>query len=244
LEPHLPSPQHSRPGRPPYWVSPRHLAGDDHALADHVAAAISPAGWASWPTIGDTVVYVSPDGLTGAEWTLAARPFDLGGLPVAWRVAARTHPDATLTQWNAYFTPGVPHEAVTDFVLALDTHSEPAADFEYPETVLVSLAAQGWLRDIDTPGTTASAPGSTATFALCLLPPLIDDAGLDPDPVGWQAWAEPEPGGPYLWCATFSASVPHSLVAAFASSLASPAPVLRRVLPDIGRRHLTVTWAG
>ncbi|MBF6051248.1 DUF317 domain-containing protein [Streptomyces eurocidicus] len=48
-------------------------------------------------------------------------------------------------------------------------------------------------------------------------------------------------GDPYLWCATFSAGAPHDLVAAFASSLASSAPVLRRTLPESTEGQLTVT---
>ncbi|MER6460473.1 DUF317 domain-containing protein [Streptomyces sp. NPDC001228] len=49
--------------------------------------------------------------------------------------------------------------------------------------------------------------------------PLIEDADPCPDLVSWQAWADPVSGTPYLWCASFSASVPHGLVALFA-----PAP--------------------
>lgn len=30
---------------PLYWVTPRHLAGDDDALADQVGAALASAGW-------------------------------------------------------------------------------------------------------------------------------------------------------------------------------------------------------
>ncbi|MFI8965599.1 DUF317 domain-containing protein [Streptomyces sp. NPDC053493] len=43
--------------------------------------------------------------------------------------------------------------------------------------------------------------------------------------------AEPSVGASYLWCATFSGSTPHDLVAIFAASLASPHPVPRSCLP-------------
>ncbi|WP_037675942.1 DUF317 domain-containing protein, partial [Streptomyces afghaniensis] len=57
-------------------------------------------------------------------------------------------------------------------------------------------------------------------------------------PAGWQAWAEPALGAPCLWAASFGASVPHDLVAAFAASLSSTAPVLRRVLPEATQERL------
>lgn len=78
------------------------------------------------------------------------------------------------------------------------------------------------------------------------MPPLIQEA--DPraltteadeaGPAGWQAWAEPALGAPCLWAASFGASVPHDLVAAFAASLSSTAPVLRRVLPEATQERL------
>jgi hypothetical protein len=61
-----------------------------------------------------------------------------------------------------------------------------------------------------------------------------DEAG----PAGWQAWAEPEVGAPFLWAVSFGAGVPHDLVAAFAAALSSTAPVLRRVLPESTRDRL------
>lgn len=84
-------------------------------------------------------------------------------------------------------------------------------------------------------------PGFSATVSLGLQPPLVQDADPRPDLMGWQAWAQPILGAPYLWCASFSASVPHDLVAVFASSLASPAVVSRRTLPkDAGGRLMVV----
>ncbi|MCA1224366.1 DUF317 domain-containing protein, partial [Streptomyces sp. 8L] len=84
------------------------------------------------------------------------------------------------------------------------------------------------------------------------VPPLIQDAdprtlsvGIDDvGPAGWQAWAEPALGAPLLWVASFAASVPHDLVAAFAASLSSTAPVLRRVLPEATRERLLRAPAG
>lgn len=227
-----------------YWVTPRHLAGDDGILADQISALLSGAGWTSWPTAHSTLLYVSPDALCGAEWILAAYPFQLGGLPVAWQMSARTHPASAMTDWNAYFTCDVPHEALADFLLALDVRTEPAVGFDGPEAVLTALTAQGWIRDIDNPATTATDPSLISSVSLGPVPPLIQDADPRPDLAGWQAWAEPVLGAPYLWCATFSASVPHDLVAAFASSLASPVPVLRHTLPKSAQGLLTVVPLG
>ncbi|MFF8509840.1 DUF317 domain-containing protein [Streptomyces sp. NPDC015492] len=227
-------PQHSsdsRPPEPPYWVTPRHLAGDDDALADQVGAALAAAGWRMWPTARDTLLYMSPNGLCGAEWTRAACSFELGDLPVAWQMSARSHPGSALPEWNAYFTAGVPHEALTDFLLALDVRAEPAFSFDGPEIVLAAVCAQGWVRDIDRPHIAALAPGLSAGISLEEVPPLVRDADPRPGRFGWQAWAEPSVGDPYLWCATFSGSTPHDLVAIFAASLASPHPVPRSCLP-------------
>jgi len=77
--------------QPLYWVTPRHLAGDDGALAEQVGATLTSLGWRMWPTSRNTLMYVSPDGLYGAEWILAAYPFELGGLPVAWQLSSRSH---------------------------------------------------------------------------------------------------------------------------------------------------------
>lgn len=64
---------------PVYWVTPRHLAGDDDALAERIGDTLAGLGWRMWPTARHTLLYVSPDGLCGAEWILAAYPFELGG---------------------------------------------------------------------------------------------------------------------------------------------------------------------
>ncbi|WP_353962334.1 MULTISPECIES: DUF317 domain-containing protein [Streptomyces] len=59
----------------------------------------------------------------------------------------------------------------------------------------------------------------------------------------WSAWGGP-PDHP-LWKATFSSAVPASLVAAFASSLASPVPLARAMgnIPADTRLHLTLPAA-
>ncbi|MFI0540442.1 DUF317 domain-containing protein [Streptomyces sp. WSLK1-3] len=223
-----------------YWVTPRHLAGDDSALADQIGTTLTGLGWRMWPTSRNTLLYVSPDGLCGAEWILSAYPFELGGLPVAWQLSARLHADSAMTEWNAYFTAGIPYEALADLLVAIDAREAPDIGFEGPETVLNVLGAQGWVRDPDSPHTTAMDPGFSATVSLGLQPSLVQDADPRPDLMGWQAWAELVLGAPYLWCASFSASVPHDLVAAFASSLASPALVSRRTLPKDAESRLMV----
>ncbi|MCC9707876.1 hypothetical protein E4N62_23010 [Streptomyces sp. MNU76] len=62
-----------------YWVTPRHLAGDDGVLAERIGDTLIGLGWRMWPTARHTLLYVSQDGLRGAEWILAAYPFELGG---------------------------------------------------------------------------------------------------------------------------------------------------------------------
>ncbi|MFD4477179.1 DUF317 domain-containing protein [Streptomyces sp. NPDC058471] len=227
-----------------YWVTPRHLAGDDGALAERIGETLEGLGWRMWPTSRNTLLYVSPDELFGAEWILAAYPFELGGLPVAWQVSARPGAASVMTEWNAYFTTGVPYEVLADLLAALDTRESPDLGFEEPETVLNALVARGWLRDVDRPRTTASDPNFSCNVSLETVPPLIQDADPRPGLVGWQAWAEPVLGDPYLWCASFSASVPDDLVAVFASSLASQAPVPRRTLPEGAQGRLTIVRRG
>ncbi|WP_328545283.1 DUF317 domain-containing protein [Streptomyces europaeiscabiei] len=227
-----------------YWVTPRHLAGDDGSLAERVGDTLADLDWRMWPTSRHTLLYVSPDELRGAEWILAAYPFELGGLPVAWQLNARPHANSVMTEWNAYFTTGVPYEALADLIVAIDVREAPDTDFEGPEAVLNELGAQGWIRDVDRPRTTATDPGLSSSVSLEPVPPLIQDADPRPDLVGWQAWAEPVLGAPYLWCASFSASVPNDVVAAFASSLASPVPVPRRTVPENAVGRLTVVCCG
>ncbi|MDX3567860.1 DUF317 domain-containing protein [Streptomyces sp. ID05-47C] len=223
-----------------YWVTPRHLAGDDGVLAERIGDTLAGLCWRLWPTARHTLLYVSPDGLCGAEWILAAYPFELGGLPVAWQLSARPHATSVMTERNAYFTTGVPYEALADLLLAIDAREAPDAGFDGPETVINALSAWGWIRDVDRPRTTATDPGLSSSVSLEMLPPLIEDADPRPDLVGWQAWAEPVLGASYLWCASFSASVPNDLVAVFASSLASPVPVPRRTVAKSGEGRLTV----
>ncbi|AKA05131.1 hypothetical protein SAZ_23810 [Streptomyces noursei ZPM] len=225
---------------PVYWVTPRHLAGDDGALAERIGDTLVGLGWRMWPTSRNTLLYVSPDELCGAEWILASYPFELGGLPVAWQLSARTRATSAMTEWNAYFTTGVPHEALADLLVAIDAREAPGVGSEGAETVLNRLSARGWIRDVDRPRTTASDPGFSSSVSLEVMPTLVQDADPRPDLVGWQAWAEPVLGVPYLWCASFSASVPHDLVAAFVSSLASPVPVPRRTLPKSAEGRLSV----
>lgn len=144
-----------------------------------------------WPTSLDTLLYVSPDELRGAGWILASYPFELGGLPVASQLSVRPHADAALTEWNAYFTAGVPPEALADLLLALDAREAPDTGFADHESVLTALSARGWLRDMDRPRTTATDPGFSGHVSLETLPPPIHDADPRDDLLGWQAWAEP-----------------------------------------------------
>nr|WP_246258935.1 DUF317 domain-containing protein [Streptomyces typhae] len=241
MHPHPPSDSsHPLSPDPVRWVTPRHLAGDDDVLAERIGETLTALGWRMWPTARDTLLYVSPDALRGAEWILAASPFTLGGLPVALQISARTIAASAVAQWNAYFTTGVPHEVLHDFLLALDAGAVPDTGFAEPEVVVAALSAQGWIPDVDRPRTAATDPGFASHVSLEMLPDLIADADLREDLLGWQAWAEPTFGAPYLWCANFSPSVPNELVAVFAGSLASPAPVARHRLPQSAMKRLTI----
>ncbi|MGP9017599.1 DUF317 domain-containing protein [Streptomyces sp. BR1] len=227
-----------------HWVTPRHLAGDDDVLAERIGDTVTGLGWRMWPTSRDTLLYVSPDGLRAAEWTLVSSPFTLGGLGVALQISARPDADSVMVQWNAYFTTGVPHEALHDFLVALDASALPDTGFAEPEAVVVALSAQGWIRDVDRPGAAAMDPGFASHVSLELPPDSIADADVREDLMGWQAWAEPIFGAPYLWCANFSPSVPNELVAVFAASLASPVPVARHRLPHSTEERLTIVHRG
>ncbi|MEV7064336.1 DUF317 domain-containing protein [Streptomyces collinus] len=249
-------------GQPAFWVGPRHLAGDDGRLYDVVADALAGLGWTSLTIVRgrhepdeapedrqvlrSTVLHISPDALRWAQWGLADEPFNLGELPIAWQISARAEASSPLAQWSAYFTRDVPGEAVVDFLIALDASDQPAVPLVGSELVLDAVAAHGWFRDIDQPQAAATDPTFTSHISLGEVPPLIQ--GADPralpaeddqtGPAGWQAWAEPALSAPCLWAASFAASVPHDLVAVFAASLSSTAPVLRRVLPEATQERL------
>ncbi|MFD9603183.1 DUF317 domain-containing protein [Streptomyces sp. NPDC059970] len=258
LDPSTPN----RGALPAYWVGPRHLAGDDGRLYDAVADTLAGLGWTSLvivrgrqepneapedrQVVRSTVLHISPDTLRWAQWVLPDEPFHLGELPIAWQISAREHPDSPLARWSAYFTPGIPGEVLCDFLLALDARDQPTTALMGPELVMDVVAEHGWLRDVDQPHSVAMHPTFTSHLSFGEVPPLIQDTdpralsveAEEPGASGWQAWAEPGTGASYLWAASFSASVPHSLAGAFASSLSSTAPVLRRVLPESTRDRL------
>ncbi|MFC9746847.1 DUF317 domain-containing protein [Streptomyces niveus] len=264
LEPPTPS---ASSGAQAFWAGPRYLAGDDGQLYEMVAETLTGLGWANLAIVRgrrepdegpeerqvlrSTVLHVSPDTLRWAQWALADEPFLLGELPVAWQVSARADTDSPLAKWSAYFTSGVPGEAVVDFLVGLGDRAQPAVPLGGSELVLDAVTSNGWLRDIDQPHAMATDPMFTTCVSLGEVPPLIQDGDpraltLPADeagPAGWQAWAEPALGAPCLWAASFSAGVPQDLVAAFAASLSSTAPVLRRVLPESTRDRLLLAPA-
>lgn len=77
-------------------------------------------------------------------------------------MSARPHSSSGLPEWNAYFTAGAPHEALTGFLLALDARTEPALSLGGPEAVPAAVCAQGRVRDTDRPRVAALAPGLSA----------------------------------------------------------------------------------
>ncbi|WP_073946049.1 DUF317 domain-containing protein [Streptomyces kebangsaanensis] len=254
--------------RSAYRVGPRHLAGDDGRLYDVVADTLAGLGWTSLAIVRgrqepddaledrqvlrSTVLHISPDTLRWAQWMPPDEPFHLGDLPIAWQISARRDGTAPLAQWSAYFTLDVPGEVLADFLLALDARDDPTAAYTGPGLVLDAVTAHGWLRDVDQPDAGAADPTFTSHLSLGEVPPLIQDADprvliVEADetgPAGWQAWAQPALGAPFLWAASFGASVPHDLVAVFAASLSSTVPVLRRVLPESTRDRLLRAPAG
>ncbi|MER6532131.1 DUF317 domain-containing protein [Streptomyces sp. NPDC001508] len=255
-------------GRPPaYWVGPRHLAGDDGRLYDAVADTLTRLGWTSLTIVRgrrepdeapgeqqvlrSTVLHISPDSLRWAQWLLPDEPFRLGDRPIAWQVSARDAASSPLAQWSAYFTSEVPGEVLSDFLIALDARERPAVPFAGPELVLDVVISHGWVRHPDQPDRLAADTTFSSQINFGEVPPLIQDADPrslwveleEPGPSGWQAWAEPTPGT-YLWAASFSPSVPNDLVAAFAASLSSAAPVRRRLLPESTRNLLLRAPAG
>ena len=257
-----PDPSAPRRGQPAFWVGPRYLAGDDGRLYDAVADVLSGLGWTSLTIVRgrhepdespedrqvlrSTVLHISPDTLRWAQWSLADEPFHLGDLPIAWQISARADTSIPLAHWSAYFTPDVPGEAVADFLVALDARDQPAAPLAGAELVLDAVTTHGWLPDIDQPTAGATDPTFTSHLSLGEVPPLIQDANPraltsradETGLAGWQGWAEPALGAPCLWAVSFGASVPHDLVASFAASLSSTAPVLRRVFPESTRERL------
>ncbi|GAA4048798.1 hypothetical protein GCM10022233_18730 [Streptomyces shaanxiensis] len=62
LHPHHPTdPYLPSPTDPVYWVTPRHLAGDDGALAERVGDTLAGLGWRMWPTSRHTLRSVSSE---------------------------------------------------------------------------------------------------------------------------------------------------------------------------------------
>ncbi|MGW3835729.1 DUF317 domain-containing protein [Streptomyces microflavus] len=245
-----------------YWVGPRHLAGDDGRLYDTVADALAGLGWSSLTIVRgrrmpdeaeedrmvlrSTVLHISPDTLRWAQWSLPDEPLELGARPVAWQVSARSDASSPLAEWTASFTLDIPGEVLVDFLFALDARDQPVLPCGGPELVLEAVTARGWFRDHDQPGARALDATLTTQISLGEVPPLIQDGDPralilqadDVGPLGWQAFSEPVMGEPLLWVVSFSAGVPHDLVASFAQALSSSAPVLRRVLPESTRDRL------
>jgi hypothetical protein len=81
-------------------------------LAERVDETLSGLRWRMWLTSRHTLLYVSPDELCGVVWILANDPFELGGLPLALQLSARSHAASGRSEWKAYFTLGV-HPAPT-----------------------------------------------------------------------------------------------------------------------------------
>ncbi|WP_326611077.1 hypothetical protein OG949_16905 [Streptomyces scopuliridis] len=125
-----------------------------------------------------------PGRLRGGEWIPASYPFDVGELPVALQLSARTDAASAMTERNAYFTAGVPHEAITGLLVTLDARERTEAGASGCEVV---LTARNWFRDVDRPQSTATDPGFCSSVSLEMVPTLIQDVDPRPDASGWQA---------------------------------------------------------
>ncbi|MFF1381150.1 DUF317 domain-containing protein [Streptomyces sp. NPDC058308] len=130
---------------------------------------------------------MSRDELRGAEWILASYPFELGGSPVARQLSACPHAGSAMTERNACFTGGVPHEVLADLLVAIDAREAPDVGFEGPKRALTALRAQGRLRGADWPGTTATDPASAAPCSGSSPSGLIVGSER-PKPCPWSPW--------------------------------------------------------
>ncbi|MFF4735826.1 DUF317 domain-containing protein [Streptomyces sp. NPDC001262] len=223
----------------PFLVSPRYLAGNDGLLGDRVTNALVDIGWSCWTTRTQTRHLLNPDQLRGAEWLPAHPNVLFDGDPVVWEFFARTEAAAP-PLWNAYFTARVPHELVTAFATALATAPDVTSGIEPGRTPFQPLADAHWSTDPTDAGNTYYAPKLQAWVTYGAVSEAIEDGNPIPGLPGYLAWAQTDDHLPHQWCASFSPSTPHELVAAFTKALADPTPVLRSVLPQDLGGHLVI----
>ncbi|MFF4031641.1 DUF317 domain-containing protein [Streptomyces sviceus] len=206
-------------------VLPRHLAGPGiHELVD-VWPFPFDQGWTLHHSGDGPAIVISP-GMRLLAGHVPSEDHVRGG---EWLIAAHKDPFRPAT-WTATLGASTPVELVRDLyaeVLALceaDRWGERnllRPDDVRPQDVYLPLLTAGWQHTVKTDGVQyfRSPDGYGA-----LQHAYVHKNVAAPR---WSAWGGP-PDHP-LWKATFSSAVPASLVAAFASSLASPVPLARAV---------------
>jgi len=222
-------------------ILPRHLAG----LGIHELVDVWPfpfdQGWTLHHSRDGPAIVISP-GMRLLAGHVSSEDHVRGG---EWLVAAHKDPFRPAT-WTATLDASTPVELVRDLyaeVLALceaDRRGERnllRPDDVRPQDVYLPLLTAGWQHTVKTDGVQYfRSPDGYGVLQHAYVRKNVAA------PV-WSASGGP-PDHP-LWKATFSSAVPASLVAAFASSLASPVPLARAVwnIPADTRLHLTLPAA-
>ncbi|MDQ0957983.1 hypothetical protein QFZ66_001861 [Streptomyces sp. B4I13] len=222
-------------------VLPRHLAGPGiHELSD-VWPFPFDQDWTLAHSEDGPTIAISP-GMRLLAGHIPSEAHPRGG---EWLVAAHKDPFRPAI-WTATLDASTPVELVRDLyaeVLALceaDRRGERdllRPDDVRPQDVYLPLLTSGWQHTVKTDGVQYFR--SPDGYGVLQHAYVHKNLGA---PV-WSAWGGP-PDYP-LWKATFSSAVPASLVAGFASSLASPVPLARAVwnIPADTRLHLTLPAA-
>ncbi|MFF4250548.1 DUF317 domain-containing protein [Streptomyces sp. NPDC001663] len=222
-------------------VLPRHLAGPGiHELVD-VWPFPFDQGWTLHHSGDGPAIVISP-GMRLLAGHIPSEDHVRGG---EWLIAAHKDPFRPAT-WTATLDASTPVELVRDLyaeVLALceaDRRGERnllRPDDVRPQDVYLPLLTAGWQHTVKTDGVQYfRSPDGYGVLQHAYVHKNVAAPR-------WSAWGGP-PDHP-LWKATFSSAVPASLVAAFASSLASPVPLARAVwnIPADTRLHLTLPAA-
>ncbi|MEU6148026.1 DUF317 domain-containing protein [Streptomyces sp. NPDC047081] len=219
-------------------ILPRHLAGPGiHELVD-VWPFPFDQGWTLHQPEHGRAIAISP-GMRVLAGHLTSEEPGRGG---EWLVAAHKDPFRPAT-WTATLDASTPVELVGDLyseVLRLceaDARGEGdlmRSDDVLPQDVYLPLLTAGWRHMIKTDGTQHFRSLDGYGVLEHVYAPRQGAASV------WAAWGG-TPDHP-LWKARFSSAAPASLVAAFASSLASRVPLARAVwnIPAEARPHLTL----
>ncbi|MFK0121166.1 DUF317 domain-containing protein [Streptomyces sp. NPDC090994] len=195
------------PGRPAgeqpeqhYLIEPRALAGGGDVR--HVFAFLLASGWQDIAKKGGPVAVRSPDRTVRVSYDPYAQP---GGWTIHSAAQGQQAP------WQAVLGPQTPVEIVAALTDSLvQPRSAHAPDAWAP------LAGQRWKTGFDDRHFTATSPDGAAW--------LHFRQGQTGDAVWWSGARDQQGNG---WSAQFTATIPLHLVAAFATALASPEPVMR-----------------